>query len=301
MSDIIYKYTDSEGAKKILSNCTLRFVRPQEMNDPFDIYIGDLFGMDLREFFEESSVALFDTLADKPQVFAKKIQIPLEEAIKVTKLIKDMPADKKEALRKTIGTIDLTEFDSTFSETQENLKKSRDEFAEKFKNYGVFCATETCCNLLMWAHYAEQHRGVVVGLKPDLEKDSFLRLMEPVKYKDERPFLFESTAKWLNSALEEYSMEIAREASHRLLHTKSSEWSYEKELRLAIPDEVKPGQVASFLKFYSHELAELYLGYRMSDENKVTVVGLAKQLNPNVRIFNAKLAKRKYALDFEEI
>ena len=49
---IIYKYTDQNGAEKILSTRTLRFARPSEMNDPFDVYIEDLLGMDLEEVHE---------------------------------------------------------------------------------------------------------------------------------------------------------------------------------------------------------------------------------------------------------
>jgi hypothetical protein len=50
----IYKYTDRIGVEKILSNRMLRFARPSEMNDPFDIYIEDLLGMDLEEVHERA-------------------------------------------------------------------------------------------------------------------------------------------------------------------------------------------------------------------------------------------------------
>ena len=153
----------------------------------------------------------------------------------------------------------------------------------------------------MWAHYADKHKGAAIGLKADLEKDSFLRLVEPVEYNCTRPYLFESIKKWLNNPAEEHSMEAARKATQRLLHTKSQEWSYEEEVRLAIPDEVKPNETASFLEFHPNELVELYLGYRMSDDHKGQVTALAKLLNPEVRIFHTKLSKREYAIEFEEV
>src|SRR5688500_3749946 len=59
---ILYKYTDHTGAKKILSNRTLKFTRPSEMYDPFDVYIDDIFGMDLEEVFANSTAAFADMI-----------------------------------------------------------------------------------------------------------------------------------------------------------------------------------------------------------------------------------------------
>ena len=69
-TDILYKYTDQNGAEKILTTRTLRFARAAEMNDPFDVYIADLFGMDLEEFFAEAHDSFFDALLSDPKHFA---------------------------------------------------------------------------------------------------------------------------------------------------------------------------------------------------------------------------------------
>jgi hypothetical protein len=39
----------------------------------------------------------------------------------------------------------------------------------------------------------------------------------------------------------------------------------------------------------------------MSDDNRVEIVRLAKEVNPEVQIFAAKLAKRRYALEFKTV
>ena len=51
-TSILYKYTDQNGVEKILSTRTLRFARPSEMNEPCDVYIEDLLGMDLEDVHE---------------------------------------------------------------------------------------------------------------------------------------------------------------------------------------------------------------------------------------------------------
>lgn len=33
----------------------------------------------------------------------------------------------------------------------------------EFKKYGVFCASSDCNNELLWAHYADSHKGICIG------------------------------------------------------------------------------------------------------------------------------------------
>jgi hypothetical protein len=86
-----------------------------------------------------------------------------------------------------------------------------------------------------------------------------------------------------------------------LIFTKSTHWSYEEELRLAIPFEVPEGQSASFNRYYPNELVEVYLGCRMQDDVKTEIIALARKLNPDVAIYSTVLVKHSYALDFERI
>lgn len=182
----------------------------------------------------------------------------------------------------------------TIINEQKEFKKIYEPLVEILNNYGVFCASKTCCNLLLWAHYAQKHQGAVIGLKPNLEKDSFLRLMCPVEYKNVRPYFSIKFPEPFDD-----SEEAINKISNSLLYTKSLEWSYEQEVRFVIPDETKDGK-PSFLKFYPDELVELYLGCRMSDEDKDKVKQLARKMNPAVRIFHTKLSWQEYQLEFEE-
>ena len=45
-----YKYTDAEGAKKILGNLQLLYTSPRKFNDPFDCKIGLRMGYDHEKF-----------------------------------------------------------------------------------------------------------------------------------------------------------------------------------------------------------------------------------------------------------
>src|SRR5712671_1611590 len=179
-SEILYKYTDLSGAQKILSTRTLRFARALEMNDPFDVYFADLFGMDLDEFFEELHEAFFTTLLNNPEHFAAVTGADVTDTIERAERLRNMSDAEREERRERLRR--MTESHPEHQQIRATLEKQSDEFSERFRRYGIFCATRTYSNLLMWAHYAEKHQGAVMGFLPDLGKDSFLRLIEPVIY-----------------------------------------------------------------------------------------------------------------------
>lgn len=99
--------------------------------------------------------------------------------------------------------------------------------APVFNNYGVFCLSETRTNLLMWSHYANSHKGMVVGF--DVTHPIFNQK--------------------LGSAENHYGIEVG--GIHRVMYSnyratesvdatdwyllKSDEWIYEKEHRLVLP------------------------------------------------------------------
>lgn len=75
---------------------------------------------------------------------------------------------------------------------------------------GVLCFSLSCRNPLLWSHYADRHRGIVLGF--DVENE----MLERVKYVKERPIL------------KEINIELARS----LLLTKYLDWQYEQEARV---------------------------------------------------------------------
>ncbi|SIQ00471.1 DUF2971 domain-containing protein [Aeromonas veronii] len=100
---------------------------------------------------------------------------------------------------------------------------------------GVISLTETHRNKLMWAHYANEHKGLAIGYKTDmfdeidinnLHKDYFCSL-QPVKinYDSKR---FDYIDKLDSECIE-------KDLVKKILTTKSDEWIYEKEHRYIIP------------------------------------------------------------------
>ena len=84
-------------------------------------------------------------------------------------------------------------------------------------DHGVCCFSECCHDILMWSHYAAQHAGVCIGIRPDRIVGKLFRAVE---YSDVVPQI----DAW------EY-IRCDRGIFVKLGLTKASHWSYEKEWR----------------------------------------------------------------------
>jgi len=82
----------------------------------------------------------------------------------------------------------------------------------------LLSVSETAKEPVMWAHYAEMHKGAVIGI--DFDK---LFKMHRVIYSEDRPKM-----NFLDKFTTEKALEIAS--------TKSVAWSYEKEVRSLFDD-----------------------------------------------------------------
>ncbi len=85
---------------------------------------------------------------------------------------------------------------------------------------GVACFSETCKDLLMWAHYADGHRGFC--LEFDTSFDQFPNA-QAVKYSSEVPSV---------DAMELLKNPALSNVLDAMVLTKSDRWRYEKEWRL---------------------------------------------------------------------
>ena len=59
----LFKYLSPDGAKKSLSTRTIKFSKPSEFNDPFDMRIDELTGLNSRKFAEELRHEMVDFLS----------------------------------------------------------------------------------------------------------------------------------------------------------------------------------------------------------------------------------------------
>ena len=180
----IYKYTRiSDDLKNSIKESYLWFSTSEFLNDPFDLV------------FRLSDTFMKETLSQAAQEMHRDV---IEKGKEIGRDI-----DAGHLLSTSIALLDTEWF----------IENSRDFFNKSFP-YSVCCFTKSESNILMWSHYAENHKGVclIYDLK---ETPEIWKFLFPVKYRKTFPI-----------------PENMDEIPTKSLLTKSPEWAYEKEWRI---------------------------------------------------------------------
>lgn len=168
----------------------------------------------------------------------------------------------------------------------------------------VFCACEEADLILMWSHYADQHRGVVLGFDAATLEHGFRVPLEPVDYQNDLPALFDAE-KWIESLVfglgEARDWGPERELGRKLMLTKSIHWKYEKEWRMVCV--AAKGTLGDFqdFQFRREALVELVIGCRADQIRAEELRSLAYAFRPNVRFFQMSKHPSKFSLERREV
>lgn len=104
------------------------------------------------------------------------------------------------------------------------MSVANEEFRDEQSKFGVCCFSETNLSILMWSHYADNHKGVCIEFEfsEDFLKNSEL---SKVIYCNEFPkFTFDD--------YRGFSKEEVKNKIRQLITIKAKDWEYEKEWRL---------------------------------------------------------------------
>lgn len=159
---------------------------------------------------------------------------------------------------------------------------------------GVLSLTENPSDLLMWSHYTDFHRGLVLGFdsahgffnRRRSESDEFYHLRRVV-YSRKRPHV-----------------DLLRTDCLELFLTKSEEWAYEAEWRMMTPiqDCQEVSAAVHVQEFPAACVKTVILGANSSPEfrNEIRNVLKGSADFAHVRVLFARLHAQEYALEFLE-
>ncbi len=144
---------------------------------------------------------------------------------------------------------------------------------------GVCALSEEPRNPLLWAHYANDHRGLCVQL--DLRADLHALVAHPVEYQDEFP------------VLRDFDRDPDDQRAMLPFLRKSTDWAYEKEWRIVALDFPNTLRV-----FAPPALTGVIQGMRMTDDDKTYIRGLMdereRRFGVRPRVFQSVAAPRAY-------
>jgi hypothetical protein len=164
-------------------------------------------------------------------------------------------------------------------------------------SYPMLSLTKKRNNLLMWSHYANAHRGFVIGFDSDnpffhREKPRRMTPLSEVKYSSRR------------FVLPRFEESMIGDVHEQILLTKSEHWSYEEELRMFAQPKAadvvlkgNDGMKIYLFKFPSECLREIIFGHIMQQPLKQKISDIAERLYPNVELFKTRLNETNFDLD----
>jgi hypothetical protein len=266
----VYKYlSGDEGSFRIISEGTIKFSDPRTFNDPFDC--------------------------------APCIEIPSEEDIlkyrpelieRVIESLKAKGGDKFNARKKAIARLI-------------NSIKNGDFLDQILDKARVLSLSKTPYEILMWSHYANNHKGFALEFEIPLEQVA----RKIVNLQEDRLF----AAKCWNLSFEEvvYSenrptMSAYKQESdpvyylQNLLLTKSKAWSYEQEVR------VIDNRGGTGINNYNPKfLKSVICGSKASNDFVKTLTRLTENFNEKhntkVKILHAIACEKTYKIEIPGI
>lgn len=171
-----FKFMGVDAALASLSTSSLLYSAPGRFNDPFDH--NAVFAFPFRE--EDFAAALLEEVMR----VAYDDAVTIQEPTLLGKLGYAMRAARDGMTREQLRTQLLPgvqECAAKFGASQQALN---DALIDHLAHARVLCVTEDADNVVMWSHYADQHRGVALRLECLDAADNTLLAARPVQYTD---------------------------------------------------------------------------------------------------------------------
>ena len=268
----IFRYYKFDYGLSVLKDLEIRTSVPTELNDPFEIAPN----IDPAQFNQKRLEAVLRQDAYVEEAYRKENQrfgLTKKEFRRL--YFKDVPRRAAKAL----------------PEIPRNVERMRRDFANKFSKYWrLLCASRVHDSVLMWSHYADKHKGLVLGFDTNYP-----------------PFSQMPTDCWLTVTYSERKPDYLyspdenefREKMFATAAVKERAWSYEKEVRLVIAD--KALREKRFLPITPQSVIAVYCGCRISAPDKQAVqTALRAPHLQHVEVLSATLDESRYALRFQK-
>lgn len=289
-----FKYASPETALAILKSKAVRYSSPIKFNDPFDLQSGLHFDFNLNTLhskilnrLKELAVATEEPAVDLQDPWGKLVLIVREKFS-----THGFPYDRWEQMT-------APQFNKLVQEIRITQQGYKEHWKALLPNIRVLCVSEERDNLLMWAHYAKDHTGVVFEFQSLPGEDNPLSVAQPVVYVD-HPIPFFTESEWIDEILSIRRMNWS-ELYQRYAYIKSKHWQYENEWRVWYPQ--TPGSDSGHFDcpIRPSEFVAVYIGCRAEASFASDMIALIHKDFPNTRIYRASKSDAAYTLEYVEI
>jgi hypothetical protein len=162
----------------------------------------------------------------------------------------------------------------------EALETGRRNIQSDIDRAGILSFSKVRDDILMWAHYADRHKGLCFEFDGSANC-KFFGEAQPVEYRDYRPMPLD---------------ESAEKQMARVILTKSPHWDYEQEFRI-----FRPGRARAKIEFPAALLTGVIFGCGMPENVRRSVRRWASDGGCRVAFFETRPAMGKFGLDIVRV
>lgn len=192
------------------------------------------------------------------------------------------------------------------------LPKSQDAFRNHAKSvlqqdidkFGLLCLSEERDDILMWAHYADDHKGVCLEFDKEVMEKHFR--CRKVLYGQPFPRLIEFYRNFLAASEQEgqtgsEANEATEKSGRFIFCRKSAHWCYEREWRIIISrQEIESQNNDRSFPYPGGMLTGIILGCN-TDEAELTIIDrLLFGRSERPKLYKARTNNDEFKLDIEE-
>lgn len=266
---LLYKYITLERWD-VVQNFEVRFTQFEDLNDPFET-------KNIQNITEWRSVESFATLKRQHGYYGNSLAgwTP-DKLYKLNTLRRNTELERKQYLNESLPSL------------------------------GILSLAAQPDNLLLWAHYADNHRGIVIALETT---DRFFSAdYAPKEWYRSHPALFRLRNVRYAGGVPRLACEVEK-SLEAAVFTKSKHWRYEEEWRMCRPIaeatrtiEKVPFPVCLFAVPFS-AIRAVYFGCRVPDEIRTKLI-LSLPKTPqyeHLRFFRSRINQEKFAVIFEKV
>lgn len=270
---LLNKYMSASTAQAVLRTSSLRWSSPLLFNDPFDVPRE----AGLPFTTQELRTAVVNRIKD---YVAGRAEPATRSVFAIIGAISKAEPHRRELMTDLIDdSLHLLAIPFEIG-----MQQFRDAWLEKVRKLRILSLSAVPDSPTMWAHYSDNHRGVVLQFESSDERDSVFLLATPVTYQAAPPTL-PLVDRWARAFLTEEEIDW-NEYFHEYYYVKTEDWSYEKEYR-AISSALDDSDLYYDSPFFREDLRGIILGAAMDGEDEETVCRLARNY-PHVVISRAR-------------
>lgn len=256
----LFKYTKVRNAKDLLYDNIMYLPQLSELNDPFE---GSL-------------------LCDEGKVGDFYVSNNLDELMGYIEEELD-GEDYDENHFKDLGKLCLK------SQSYDKLSEIRRVLTGEIY---VICLSGRKDITSLWAHYADNHRGICIEYDlVNTKTEIFKNLCFPIEYLEDYDL-----TKDVKYSFNKKSFNLNLKIKPLLL--KAKDWSYEEEWRIIFDDSIKDFYpYEPYIKFLKPQ--KVYMGMNISEKDEKLIKNICKI--KEIPLFKAIKDKDKYKFDFDEV